>query len=200
MTEIQMRSDLARSRQPHISEGRFLARLVLMGIVKQPATTEAAMEALLRQGICTQAAREWLNQGSESTESRGRLLAQIYEWLEDCPSPGTEWQAVREVLDDDTLLAGLLGIGAISVRRYARGERQCSDAVAARLHWLALLIDQLEGTYNAYGIRRWFQRPRSALNGQAPQARLNCDWDPDDATVQPIMALARSASLGLVAS
>jgi hypothetical protein len=179
MTEIQMRSDLARSRQPHISEGRFLARLVLMGIVKQPATTEAAMEALLRQGICTQAAREW---------------------LEDCPSPGTEWQVVREVLDDDTLLAGLLGIGAISVRRYARGERQCSDVVAARLHWLALLIDQLEGTYNAYGIRRWFQRPRSALNGQSPQARLNCDWDPDDATVQPIMALARSASLGLVAS
>jgi len=186
MPEIQARFDLARGRQPHISEGRFRARLVRMGVVKQPATTEAT--------------REWLNQGPEATESRDRLLAQIYAWLEDCPSPGTEWQAVREVLDDDTLLAALLGIGAMSVRRYARGERRCSDAVAARLHWLALLIDQLEGTYNAYGIRRWFQRPRSALNGQAPQARLSCDWDPDDATVKPIMALARSASLGLVAS
>ena len=64
MAEIQMRSDLARDRQPHISEGRFLARLVRIGIVKQPASTEAA--------------REWLNQGPEATESRDRLMAQVY--------------------------------------------------------------------------------------------------------------------------
>ena len=75
---------------------------------------------------------------------------------------------MRNLLDDDDLLAALLGVSPISVRRYAKGERRCSDAVAARLHWLALLIDQLEGTYNAYGIRRWFQRPRAALDGQPP--------------------------------
>ena len=49
------------------------------------------------------------------------------------------------VLADDELLATLLGIGAVSVRRYAKGERRCSDAVAARLHWLALVIEQLGG-------------------------------------------------------
>jgi hypothetical protein len=65
---------------------------------------------------------------------------------------------------------------------------------------LALLIDQLEGTYNAYGIRRWFQRPRAALDGQAPQDRLKGDWDPVDDTIQPLMALAQSATFGLVAS
>ena len=80
------------------------------------------------------------------------------------------------MLDDDTLLAGLLGIGAISVRRYARGERQCL--------WNTSLVS---------AAPQRAQRPGPA---SAPELR----WDPDDATVQPIMALARSASLGLVAS
>ena len=59
----------------------------------------------------------------------------------------TQWQVVSEVLNDDELFATLLGIKAISVCRYAKGERACPDEVAARLHWLALLIQQLEGTY-----------------------------------------------------
>ena len=172
-----------------------------MGVMKHPATTAAAMEGLLHQGICTRTARQWLDQKpSAGDQARDELLAQVYEQLEECLSPAAEWQAVREVLDDDGLLAPLLGIGIASVRRYFKGERHCSDPVAARLHWLAMLIDQLEGTYNAYGIRRWFQRPRAALDGQAPQDRLKGDWDPDDAAIQPLTALAQSASLGLVAT
>lgn len=62
------------------------------------------------------------------------------------------------------------------------------------------MIEQLEGSYNAYGIRRWFQRPRAALDGQTPLDRLQGSWDPDDGAIQPILALARSASLGMVAS
>ncbi len=200
MAKIQSQSKHGLSLQgARISESRFRDRVARMGVIKQPATTAAAMDALMRQGICTEAAHLWLNLGAETTEARDQLLSQVYERLEDCPSPATEWQAVREVLDD-TLLAALLGIGVISVRRYAKGERRSPDNVAARLHWLALLIDQLEGTYNAYGIRRWFQRPRAALDGQAPQDRLKGDWDPDDAAIEPLVALAQSASLGLVAS
>ena len=171
-----------------------------MGVVKRPTTTSAAMEGLLRQGICTQATRQWLDQKQEAGPVRDSLLAHVYERLEQCPCPATEWQAVREVLDDDDLLAALLGIRPISVRRYAKGERHCSDPVAARLHWLALLIDQLEGTYNAYGIRRWFKRPRAVLSCQAPQDRLKGAWDPDDDAVRPLMILAHSASSGLVAT
>ena len=200
MAKIQSQSKHGPSLQgARISESRFRDRVARMGVIKQPATTAAAMDALMRQGICTEAAQQWLNLAAETTEARDQLLSQVYERLEDCPSPATEWQAVREVLDD-TLLAALLGIGVISVRRYAKGERRSPDNVAARLHWLALLIDQLEGTYNAYGIRRWFQRPRAALGGQAPQDRLKGDWDPDDAAIEPLVALAQSASLGLVAS
>jgi hypothetical protein len=201
MVKTQLRSKAATSMRLRVSETRFRDRVGRMGVVKQPATTIAAMEGLLRQGICTQAARQWLDQKPEVGDHlRDELLAKVYERLEECPSPATEWQAVRDVLNDDALLAALLGIGIASVRRYAKGDRQCSDPVAVRLHWLALLIDQLEGTYNAYGIRRWFQRPRAALDGQAPQDRLKGDWDPDDADIQPLEALAQSASLGLTAS
>lgn len=97
---------------------------------------------------------------------RDQLLAAVYGHLQHGPSPSTEWQAVRTVLIDDELLATLLGIKAISVRRYAKGERTCPDEVAARLHWLALLIQQLEGTYNAFGIRRWFHSPAGRLGSR----------------------------------
>ena len=183
-----------------VTEAQFTERVVCMGVVKPPATAATAMKGLLRQGICSDAARQWLHQRPQAVADRNQLLAAIYERLEECPSPATEWQAVREVLADDELLASLLGIGAVSVRRYAKGERSCSDAVAARLHWLALVIEQLEGSYNAYGIRRWFLRPRAALDGQTPLDRLQGSWDPDHGAIQPILALARSASLGMVAS
>ena len=112
----------------------------------------------------------------------------------------TQWQAVRAVLNDDEQLATLLGIKAISVRRYAKGERTCPDEVAARLHWLALLLQQLEGNFNAYGIRRWFPRSRAALDGHAHQGLLQGDWDPDDAPIRSILALAQDASFGTMAS
>ena len=200
MAKIQLQPGSDRVAPAGVSEARFRARVEQMGVVSAPTTTAEAMQGLVGQGICTQAAQQWLNQEPEASAARAQLLAQVYERLEDCPSPATEWQAVRHLLDDDDLLAALLGVSTISVRRYAKGERRCADAVAARLHWLALLIDQLQGTYNAYGIRRWFQRPRAALDGQAPQDRLNGAWDPDDDAVQPIVALAQSASLGLTAT
>ena len=200
MAKIQSQPRLFQSPRASVSEARFCDRVVQMGVVASPTTTAEAMQGLVSQGICTQAAKQWLNHEPASAAARDQLLAQVYERLEDCPSPATEWHAVRNLLDDDDLLAALLGVSPISVRRYAKGERRCSDAVAARLHWLALLIDQLEGTYNAYGIRRWFQRPRAALDGQAPQDRLKGAWDPDDDAVRPIVALAQSASFGLVAT
>ena len=200
MAKIQPKTKSASRPTTPVSEAQFRDRVVRMGVVKPSATTAAAMEGLLRHGICTAAARQWLSHEPEPGDTHDQLLSHIYGRLEDCPSPSTEWQAVRDVLQDDTLLSALLGIGSISVRRYAKGERHCPDAVAVRLHWLALVIDQLEGTYNAYGIRRWFQRPRPALDGQAPLDRLKGAWDPDDAAVRPIVSLAQSAGSGMVAS
>lgn len=200
MEVLHSRSRQGKGACDSLDEARFRARVVRMGVVPPHASTAAAMEALRRQGICSNAAQQWLSQEPSDESTRQHLLAEIYDRLEDCPSPATEWQAVRDVLNDDELLAALLGLSAVSIRRYCKGERQCSDAVAARLHWLALVIDQLEGTYNAHGIRRWFQRPRSSLDGQAPSDRLKGDWDPDDAAIRAIASLAHSACIGMMAS
>ena len=199
MSKIQSVTKRARLLPAPVSEARFRARVVRMGVVAPSATTATAMEGLLHRGICSKAAQQWLAQKPGSSSMRDQLLAEVYARLEECPSPDTEWKSVREVLDDD-LLAGLLAISQVSLRRYAKGDRACPDLIAARLHWLALVIEQLEGTYNAYGMRRWFQRPRIALEGQAPVDRLQGPWDPDDNAVQAILALAQSASFGMVAS
>jgi hypothetical protein len=78
----------------------------------------------------------------------------------------------------------------VSLRRYAAKSRTIPDLVAARLHFLALVVGDLGGAYNDFGIRRWFERPRSQLDGKAPRQILRGPWTPDDAVVQTLRALA----------
>ena len=66
------------------------------------------MEDLLIHGICVDVARQGLTQDPEEGNARDQLLAQVYERLEECLSPATECQAVREVSSNDDLLAALL--------------------------------------------------------------------------------------------
>jgi hypothetical protein len=64
------------------------------------------------------------------------------------------------------------------------------DAVAARIHWLALVSSDLAGAYNALGIRRWFDRPRTQLDGKSPRQLLGRGWNPDGAKAERVRALA----------
>jgi hypothetical protein len=73
--------------------------------------------------------------------------------LQDSPTPAGEWPGLREICGDE-LLGQILSISHASLRRYAAGERRCPDGVAARLHLLALVVEALEGSCNAIGIRR----------------------------------------------
>lgn len=88
-------------------------------------------------------------------------------------------------------LGSLLGVSASSVQRYAAGTRATPDDVALRLHWLALVVADLSGSYNSFGIRRWFQRPRSRLKGSAPSGVLTEGWDPEDSDARAVADLAR---------
>ena len=97
--------------------------------------------------------------------------------VETSPSPDTEWESLRPTIPADTLTT-LLGISESSLRRYASGERQTPQAVAVRLHWLAMRVADLAGAYSRFGILRWFDRPRRALGGQSPAQRLVGDWSP----------------------
>jgi hypothetical protein len=105
------------------------------------------------------------------------------------PHPAGEWAPARELLGDE-LLSRLLRISASSLRRYAAADRRTPDEVAWRLHLLARLLAALVGSYNDYGIRRWFERGRSALDGATPAEVFERAEAEDDERLQRVLALA----------
>ena len=116
-------------------------------------------------------------------------LRKLNEALDASPTPASEWHGVHGVLGADEL-ARLLGISASSVRRYLSGSRATPDEVAVRLHFLALVIGDLAGAYNDFGVRRWFQRPRRLLGSRSPGQLLSGTWRPEDADPQRVRDLA----------
>lgn len=116
-------------------------------------------------------------------------VARLADALEVSAAPAAEWPAMRTVFGDE-MLGRLLGISDASMRRYASGERSTPDEAAGRLHWLALLVADLAGAYNDFGIRRWMQRPRVQLDGSSPWQLLGENWSPDSAEAQRVRALA----------
>lgn len=118
------------------------------------------------------------------------LLEKINSALDASPVPQSEWQSVLGVLGHD-LAAQLLHLSESSLRRYASGDRETPLDVAARLHFLAIVVGQLRGGYNDYGIRRWFVRPRTFLSGKSVVQALKPNWDPDSDMAQSIEKDAR---------
>jgi hypothetical protein len=108
--------------------------------------------------------------------ARGKALTQALEdalaAIEASPYPEGEWAPARELLGDDLLAILVGGISPSSLRRYASGERDTPDEVAWRLHVIARILSALRGSYNTYGIRRWFERPRTQLGGATPGRQL----------------------------
>ena len=111
--------------------------------------------------------------------------------LEESPLPDTEWPRLVQIFDRDRL-AALVGVSSASAGRYERGERTTPDEVAARLHVLALVVGDLTGAYNTIGVRRWFDRPRSALEGRTPAEVLAGAWQPEAEGPARVRELARS--------
>ena len=126
------------------------------------------------------------------------LIRDLLDALEESPLPRTEWGGLERVLGAD-VLADLVGVSPSSLRRYAAGARETPDDVAARLHFLALVVGDLAGSYNDIGVRRWFGRRRSQLGGRAPADLLNGAWDPQDEAPAQVRALA-AALLGAPAT
>jgi hypothetical protein len=126
-----------------------------------------------------------------SGDDVAELLAELDDILESSPVPHREWPVLDNLFGIESL-ADLLGVSAASVRRYMKGDRDTPDRVAARLHFLAMVVSDLTGAYNDFGIRRWFCRSRSALEGLTPQDLLTGDWDPDDPGPRRVRALAQT--------
>jgi hypothetical protein len=140
-------------------------------------------------GIGQDAALELL---AQPTPARlGSLIGRLDDALVASPLPERELAQLSAVFDTD-VLAALAGTSPVSLRRYAAGSRTVPDAIAARLHWLALVASDLAGSYNPVGIRRWFERPRTQLGGESPREVLGEGWDPYDPRVDQVRALAEA--------
>jgi hypothetical protein len=120
-----------------------------------------------------------------------RNLEHLNTALEESPVPEFEWNRLTEVLSLE-LLSRLLGISASSVRRYKAAARTTPDGVAAKLHFLSLIVGDLSGAYNEIGIRQWFERKRAQLDGGTPLDRLKANWKPDQAGPRLVQDLARA--------
>jgi hypothetical protein len=120
-----------------------------------------------------------------------RTLEHLNLALEESPVPEFEWSRLADVLGLE-LLSRLLGISESSVRRYRANARTTPDDVAERLHFLSLVVGDLAGAYNEIGIRQWFERKRTQLDGRAPLDWLKGRWKAAQAGPRRVQDLARA--------
>ncbi len=126
-----------------------------------------------------------------SSEELAADVQKVYDAMAESPVPHSEWPSLEKILGAE-LLARLVGISLSSIHRYRSGSRTTPDKIAARLHFLALVVEDLAGIYNEYGIRRWFDRKRTLLDGLSPSEILTDDWDIDSSGPTKVKNLAHT--------
>lgn len=136
-----------------------------------------------------------LLQQARTTDDYGRLLTQVLALTEASARPRSEWPALSRLLGPQ-MLSELLGVSAATLEGYAEDWRGTPGDVADRLHFLALLVADLAGAYNELGIRRWFERPRTLLGGQAPQDLLGDGFTVDGSGAEQLRSLVWSMNAG----
>ena len=190
---------LVEPRQPETRIAVLAARIVSLAEALQlvPRTEEdrtghaaikAALAAFAREGVARNAASlvEHLH-----PEALADVLSNVVAAVEECPLPQLEWPYLAELLGEH-LLGKIVGVSASSFHRYRAGGRPTPDHIAARLHIVTLIVADLSGSYNDFGIRRWFGRKRSALSGQSPVEVLSGNWAAHDQGTEQVRALAAS--------
>lgn len=155
------------------------------------AALRQVIERIRSHGVAGRATHVLERALTEDADSETIALAwrEVAEAIEASPLPDTEWRAALELFGADEV-APLVGVSPASLRRYASGERPTPQDAAERLHAVMIATGDLRSTYNDYGIRRWFQRPRKALGDRAPREVLNGKWSPDDREPRRVLELA----------
>jgi hypothetical protein len=129
-----------------------------------------------------------LLRGGNRPDRLAALIERLDEALTASPLPDREVPELLRVFDRENL-AVLAGTSNVSLGRYLAGSRKWPDELT-RMHWLALVLSDLAGAYNDFGIRRWFERQRTQLGGRSPRQILGVGWDPADPDVERVRELA----------
>jgi uncharacterized protein (DUF2384 family) len=153
----------------------------LMGVFERPAGSRID-RALVGAVIESAAAAGLAEQVAARADARGpgaeTILAFLGALLES-PRPAAEIARLAPIFGYP-VLGRLVGASVPSLRRYAAEDRRTPDAIAQRVHLVAQLVATLRGSFNEFGIRRWFERPHPALAGRAPGDILARGLDPAD--------------------
>jgi transcriptional regulator with XRE-family HTH domain len=198
MSKLQIRSIKPPLDDPETTDAAIevLKSMEAMGLLPDDVD-ELTLEVI--RAVATRAAEVGIGESAAASLRRpprppGHVAAALRELglaLEGSPMPAFEWPAMVDLFGAERL-AELLGVSVASLRRYAKDERPTPDVVAARLHLLARIVAELRGAYSEVGVRRWFERTRTALRGRAPDDLLTDAWDPDGADAERVLALARA--------
>jgi hypothetical protein len=198
MSRLQIRSIEPPLDDPETTDAAIdvLKSMEAMGLLPDDVD-ELTLEVI--RAVASRAAEVGIGESAAATLQRpprppGHVAAALRELglaLEGSPMPAFEWPAMLDLFGAERL-AELLGVSVASLRRYTKDERPTPDVVAARLHLLARIVAELRGAYSEVGVRRWFERSRTALRGRAPDDLLTGAWDPDGADAERVLALARS--------
>ncbi len=68
------------------------------------------------------------------------------------------------------------------------GENSTPD----QIQFIYEIVDTLRGAYNDEGIRGWFYRERTALEGKNPLDYLGSPWKPEYENAKKVLELAKS--------
>jgi len=160
-----------------------------MGVFDRPAAGRIdrrmvglAIASAAQAGLAEQVAAR-----PDAAEPGERTILAFLEALRNSPRPASEITRLSRIFGFPGL-AGLVGASEPSLRRYAAATRPAPDPVAERVHFLAQLVAILRGSFNEFGIRRWFERPHPALENRAP--RLLVRADPAESGPQATLAAA----------
>jgi len=182
-----------------VPASRVLGRAEAMGLLPgtQPIGTlnydvlRRTVQALSKAGIGREASIGFLDPKSLKADELAQLLDNLLESMEESPVPDHELRQLIDVLGFD-LVTRLLGTSITTLRRYASSARKPPTPVAARIHFLALLVGDLAGSYTDFGIHRWFDRKRAQLAGKSPLDVLKGNWNPDAPGPSLVRKLARA--------
>jgi hypothetical protein len=174
---------------------RFLRRADAMGLLEEhveelsPDVVRRIARRLSKRGLASDVAARL--SAAPSRDEFVRYLDAALLALDESPVPVAELAKLNSILGHE-LLTGMLDISAASLQRYQNGDRDVPDAVAERAHFLTSVIAALEGTYNEFGVRRWFERPRSVFNGRTARQFLSRGWIPSDDSARRVLGAAES--------
>jgi len=174
----------------------LLRRALALGLLGKDEPVERLDLALVRR-IAREASNAGIGQdsaiallhGDHARERLAMLIRRLDDAMTASPLPDRELPGLLRVFDREAI-ADLTGTSGVSLGRYQVGARKWPDLLAARIHWLALVLADLGGAYNDFGMRRWFERKRTQLGGRSPREVLGSDWDPVDPDVEQVRALA----------